>query len=83
MATLASGVVGIEIENHSKDYVRVQEVDLVTDSGKKVFPGFPFFPHQRRILLLEPDRGTEPQKVVIKFPKFKVEQPIDGSGASK
>jgi hypothetical protein len=83
VARAANGAVGIELENHSKDYVRVQEVDLVTSSGKKVFPGFPFFPHQKRILLLEPDHGAEPQKVVIKFPKFKVEEPIDGSGASR
>lgn len=80
---LASGAVGIEIENRGKDYARVQEVDLVTDSGKKVFPGFPFFPHQRRIIVLPPDQGAEPQKVVIKFPKFKVEEPVEGSGASK
>lgn len=80
---LADGKVGVEIENLGKDYARVQEVDLFTNSGKKVFPGFPFFPHQRRILVLSPDRGAEPQKVVIKFPKFKVEEPVDGSGAAR
>jgi hypothetical protein len=80
---LANGEVGVEIENRGKDYARVQEVDLITSSGKKVFPGFPFFPHQRRIIVLPPDRGAEPQKVVIKFPKFKVEEPVEGSGASR
>ncbi len=79
--TLTDGAVKIEIENHSKDYARVQEVDLVTSSGKKIFPGFPFFPHQERNLVLEPDPGGQPLKVVLKFPKFKVEEPIDGSGA--
>lgn len=81
--TLPSGAVNIEIENQGKDYARIQEVDLVTTSGKKTFPGFPFFPHQRRNLVLEPDPGGEPVKVVLKFPKFKVEEPIGGSGAGQ
>jgi P pilus assembly chaperone PapD len=78
----ATGPVQVEVENRSGDYARVQEVDLITNSGKKVLPGFPFFPHQRRILLLEPDKGAQVERVVIKFPRFKVEQRIQDAGAS-
>jgi hypothetical protein len=78
----AKGPVSVEVENRSDDYARVQEVDLITSSGKKIFPGFPFFPHQRRILLLDPDRGARPERVVIKFPRFKVEDAVEDAGAS-
>jgi hypothetical protein len=81
-AYAAGGTVRVELENRSADYARVQEVDLVTDSGKKAFPGFPFFPHQRRILELAADKGARPERVVIRFPKFKVEQSIHDTGTS-
>jgi hypothetical protein len=78
----AHGPVRVVVENSSGEYARVQEVDLVSKSGKKVFPGFPFFPHQRRIILLEPDRGTQPERVLIKFRHFKIEQAIQDGGVT-
>lgn len=78
----ASGPARIEVENLSNDYARVKEVDLVTSSGKKTFPGFPFFPHQRRILLLNLEPGSRPERVILKFPHFKVEQAVLSAGAS-
>jgi hypothetical protein len=72
----------VEVENRSDDYVRVLEVDLFTDSGKKVFPGFPFFPHQRRILKLDSGPGKRPERVVIRFPRFKVEHSVLDTGTS-
>jgi hypothetical protein len=78
----ADGRLQVELDNRSDDYARVQEVDLMTSAGKKFFPGFPFFPHQRRILLLDTDKGARPERVIIKFPKFKVEKTIQGEGVS-
>jgi hypothetical protein len=78
----ATGPVRVEVENRSDDYARVQEVDLICHSGKKIFPGFPFFPHQRRILLLDPGHEKQPERVIIKFPKFKTEHPIKDAGTS-
>jgi hypothetical protein len=82
VSTSAMGSVRVEVENTSGDYARVQEVELITSSGKKVFPGFPFFPHQRRILVLDPGHGARPERVVIKFPHFKVEDTVEDAGAS-
>jgi hypothetical protein len=78
----AGGPVQVELDNRSGDYARVQEVDLITSSGKQVLPGFPFFPHQQRILLLDPAKGAQARRVVIKFPHFKIEEPIQDTGAS-
>lgn len=78
----AHGPVRVVVENASGEYARVQEVDLISKSGKKAFPGFPFFPHQRRIILLKPDRGTQPERVMIKFRHFKIEQAIRGGGVT-
>jgi hypothetical protein len=71
----------VEVENRTDDFARVQEVELFTNSGKKVFPGFPFFPRQRRILELDPGPGKRPERVLIRFAHFKVEQPVVDTGA--
>jgi hypothetical protein len=80
--TYNQGTTHVEVENRSEDFARVQEVDLVCSSGKKIYPGFPFFPHQRRVLQLEADQCSSPQRVVLKFVRFKVEQAIRDGGAS-
>ena len=76
------GTTRVEVENRSEDFARVQEVELVCASGKKTYPGFPFFPHQRRILQLEVEHGSSPQRIVLKFARFKVERPVRRDGAS-
>ena len=68
--------VTLEVENRSPDFARVQEVELSANSTHKKFPGFPFFPGQRRKLTLEWDQPAPPAKLVLKFAKFQVEYPI-------
>jgi hypothetical protein len=78
----ANGQIHVEIENGSEEFARVQEVEVISTSGKTTYPGFPFFPRQRRILSLEVDPDTHPQRVILKFARFKLEQPIHEVGES-
>lgn len=68
--------VALEVENRSERFARVQEVEISSSSGKKSYPGFPFFPGQRRTLLFDWDQPGVPGMVVLKFHKFKVEHAI-------
>jgi hypothetical protein len=65
-----------EIENRGAEFSRVQLVEVHSSAGKKEFPGFPLFPGQRRHLKLDWDGAAAPQKVVLKFEHFQIEQEI-------
>lgn len=71
-----------EIENRAPEFGRVQLVELISAAGKKEYGGFPLFPGQRRILNLEWDQPGTPQRVVLIFEKFKVEQAITAGAAA-
>jgi hypothetical protein len=62
-----------EVENHGKVFGRVEEMEVVTSSGKQTFGGFPLFPGQHREIEMEWDQPGVPQQLVLKFPKFKME----------
>ena len=70
-----------EIENHGEEFARVQLVELISAAGKREFGGFPLFPGQHRSISLEWNLPGAPERVVLTFDKFKVEQTI-GTGAS-
>jgi hypothetical protein len=65
-----------EVENHGVEFSRVQEVDILTGSGKQTFGGFPLFPGQHRQIELDWDQPGVPQQIVLKFPHFKVESSL-------
>lgn len=65
-----------EIENRGREFIRVQEVEISSTSGKKGFAGFPLFPGQRRILKLDWEEAGEPQRITLRFEKFKLESPL-------
>ncbi len=65
-----------EVENHSSEFSRVQEMEVVTSSGKKTFAGFPLFPGQRREIELDWDQPGVPQQLVLKFSNFKIESEL-------
>ena len=65
-----------EIESRAQEFGRVQLVEVFSATGKKEYGGFPLFPGQRRLLNLEWDQAGAPQRVVLTFEKFKVEQVI-------
>ena len=74
--------VQVEIENQSGQFGRVQEVQVVSSRGTKTYPGFPFFPHYRRILSLESEKTADLKRIVLKFPRFNVEQVIGPTTSS-
>lgn len=65
-----------EIDSRGQEFARVQLVEVFSASGKKEYGGFPLFPGQHRLLILEWDLPGAPQRVVLTFEKFKVEQAI-------
>jgi hypothetical protein len=65
-----------EVENHGTEFTRVQEMEIVSSSGKQTFGGFPLFPGQHRQIELDWDQPGVPQQIVLKFPHFKVESAL-------
>jgi len=66
----------LEVENCGEEFGRVLEVEEVSGSQKKILPGFPFFPHQKRLLVLDRSAGQPPWRVILKFANFKVETAV-------
>jgi hypothetical protein len=87
LAELATGggkqTIKAEVENHGTEFVRAEEIDIESTSGKHVFGGFPLFPGQRRQIELEWDKPGVPQQIVVKFPKFKLESELKTQTASQ
>jgi hypothetical protein len=71
-----------EIENHGGEFSRVQEVEVTSTAGKQTFAGFPLFPGQRRSIELDWDQPGVPQRIVLKFPRFKIESSLKNSPAA-
>lgn len=65
-----------ELENRGPAFTRVQHVELRSTAGRKVYPGFPFFPGQRRALRLDWDGAGIPERLVLRFEQFAVEYPV-------
>jgi hypothetical protein len=71
----------IEVENQGDNFGRVFETQLVYDKRKhQEAPGFPVFPHSKRILeipLAEKAEGENvPVEITLQFQKFKMEQKL-------
>jgi len=75
--------ISAEVENHGGEFSRVEEVEVVSGSGKQTFSGFPLFPGQRREIDLDWDQPGVPQQIVLKFPKFKTESALKEAVAGK
>ncbi len=76
----AANKVTLEVENQGDNFGRVLETQLVYNKKKQEAPGFPVFPHSKRILeipLSEKAEGENvPIEVSMQFQKFKVEQKL-------
>jgi hypothetical protein len=68
--------ISAEVENHGADYGRVQEVEVLSSSGKQTFPGFPLFPGQKRDIEFDWDQPGTPKEIVLKFPKFNMDSSL-------
>ncbi len=70
----------LEIANSSRQFARVQEVEVRSSSDKKIYPGFPFFPGSSRVMRLNWDGKGKPERVILKFEHFHVEWPLTAAG---
>ena len=74
----AQNKVLIEVENTGDNFGRILETQLIYNKKKQEAPGFPVFPHSKRILEIPLDTkvegGNVPSSVEIEFQNFKVEQ---------
>jgi len=70
----------IEVENTGDNFGRVMDTQLVYAKKKQEAPGFPVFPHSKRILevaLQEKAEGENvPVNVSLQFQKFKIEEKL-------
>jgi hypothetical protein len=82
---LTENKVVIEVDNQGDNFGRVLETQLVYDKKKQEAPGFPVFPHSKRILeipLNDKAQGENvPVEVSLQFQKFKVEQKLQRATA--
>ncbi len=77
----ATNKVTVEVENKGENFGRVLETQLVYNKKKQQeAPGFPVFPHSKRILeipLTDKAEGENvPVEISLQFQKFKVEQKL-------
>jgi hypothetical protein len=77
------GKVIIEVENTGNNFGRVLQTQLVYSKKKQEAPGFPVFPHSKRILEValdqKPAGENVPIEVMVQFDKFKVEEKLQRS----
>lgn len=76
----ADNKVVIEVENTGDNFGRVLDTQLVYTKKKQEAPGFPLFPHSKRILEVALQQKAEgenvPVDVSLQLPKFKVEEKL-------
>jgi hypothetical protein len=70
----------LEVENTGNNFGRVLETQLVYSKKKQEAPGFPIFPHSKRILEVTLEEKAEgehvPVEVTLQFQNFKVEEKL-------
>jgi len=82
----AENKVVVEVENQGDNFGRVFETQLVYDKKKQEAPGFPVFPHSKRILEIALAEKAEaenvPIEVTLQFQKFKMEAKLQRANSS-
>jgi hypothetical protein len=76
----AANKVTLEVENRGDNFGRVLETQLLYSKKKQEAPGFPVFPHSKRILEIPLEQKAEgenvPVEISMQFQKFKIEQKL-------
>jgi len=76
----AENKVLLEVENIGDNFGRILQTQLAYSRKKQDAPGFPIFPHSKRIIEVSLDEKPEgenvPVNVVLQFEKFRVEQKL-------
>ena len=84
----ADNKVLLEVENGGNNFGRVLQTQLVYSKKKQQeAPGFPIFPHSKRILEVPLEQKAEeenvPVEVTLQFQNFKVAEKLLRRGASE
>jgi len=70
----------LEVENTGNNFGRVLQTQLLGSKKKQEAPGFPIFPHSKRILEVPLDSKAEgenvPVEVSLQFQNFKIEEKL-------
>jgi hypothetical protein len=70
----------LEVENTGNNFGRVLQTQLLGSKKKQEAPGFPIFPHSKRILEVPLDTKAEgenvPVEVSLQFQNFKIEEKL-------
>jgi hypothetical protein len=66
----------LEVENSGDNFGRVLQTHLSFARKKEEAPGFPVFPHSRRIVEVPIESKEPPDELALEFEKFKVEQKL-------
>ena len=76
----ADNKVLLEVENTGDNFGRVLQTQLANGRKKQEAPGFPIFPHSKRILEVPLDAKAEadtvPTEVSLQFENFKIEEKL-------
>lgn len=72
----------VEVENTGNTFGRVQQTFVMFNKKKQEAPGFPIFPHRRRILEIPLEEGETPSSVVLQFQDFKIEEKLQASNST-
>ena len=74
-----SHAVLVEVENTGDYFGRVQQTFVASSKKKQEAPGFPLSPHSRRRLEVPVDGTETPDRVILDFEHFKVEEKLGSS----
>ena len=66
----------VEVFNSGNTFGRVQETVVNFGRKKQEAPGFPVFPHRKRILEIALDQQDAPSSVTLQFRDFKIEEKV-------
>jgi hypothetical protein len=69
----------VGVENNGDNFGRVEETVVMFGKKKQEAPGFPVFPHKRRIMEIALEDDQTPSSVVLQFHNFKVEEALRSS----
>lgn len=72
----ATSQVSAVVQNSSTKFARVAQIEISSKSAKQIYAGFPLFPGHRRVIHLPWKGRGDPQKIQLKFPKFKLDHAV-------
>jgi hypothetical protein len=78
----ATNKLSVVVENKSPEFTRVSEIEVSSATDKQTYPGFAFFPGQRRVLHLDWTKPGPPRNIELHFKKFNAVHALPPDGTS-